>query len=97
MGRRFDRTLEIGSAIIGVALISHIVLRPSSAAIIQATNDSVSRMIKIVAAENIITSRNAPRFEEILGAMDDPTITELLAGLNDADLDWVTEMLRDVS
>lgn len=97
MGQKFDRTMQIGSAIIGIAMVSRMVLRPQTPEIITAAAEGFSRMIKVATGETAIERRDVPRFEEVLGAMDDPVMTELFAGLTDTDLDWVVDMLGDVS
>jgi hypothetical protein len=98
MADRLKKAAEIATGIIGLAMISVIVTsRNNSARIIAEVAQAQARMIKIAMGERIVESRNVPRFEELLGAIDDPTMTELFAGLSDTDLDWIENMLKETS
>lgn len=88
------KLVNFGTAIVGIAILTELVLpRNNTAKIIQEMGQAQSRMIKVMIGERIIENRDVPRFTELLGTIDDPTMTELFAGLTDADLDWVESML----
>jgi hypothetical protein len=92
--RKATRTaVDIGMGIIGLAMITAIVTRPNSAQVIQAMNTSFSNSIKVAVGERAVELRDVPRVTRLLGEIDDETMTELFAGLNEADLDWVEAML----
>lgn len=94
--RAMKNLVELGTALVALAMMGHIVLNPNSAKLIQEIGEAQKRMIKVALGERIIAARDIPRFETLLGTIDDTTMTELLAGLTEADLDWVSAMLGDV-
>lgn len=92
---RMRKVEEFAIAVASLYLISRMVLPGRhTAAVIKAANANFSNMIKVVIAEHAVETRNVPRFEELLGEMDDEVMTELFAGLNETDLDWVESHLR---
>lgn len=93
MSSAIRKAADLGVAVIGLALLSHVVLGNNSAKIIQEIGQAQSRMIKVMIGERIIESRDVPRFEMLLGDITDEAMTELFAGLSDADLDWVEHHL----
>jgi hypothetical protein len=91
------RLAELGIGVIGLAIMATVVMRPNSAALLTATADAHARTIRVMMGESAIAMRNVPRVEKLLGESDDEIITELFAGLSDTDLDWIEQMLRDLS
>lgn len=90
------KMVDLGTAVIGLAILTELILpRNNTAKIIQEMGQAHARMINVMAGERVIEARDVPRFEELLGTVDDPTMTELFAGLSDTDLDWVETMLRE--
>lgn len=83
--------------VIGIVLVYQLV-RPGNqtAKIIEAQGRGFRMMVDVAMGERHVEERNVPRFEALLGDMNDETMTELFAGLSDVDLDWVEEMLRGV-
>lgn len=95
MSRRAARAAaEFGMGIIGLAAIAMVVTNRNGAAMIQAVADSHKRMVAIAMGERAVAERDIIRFEQLLGESSDEIITELFAGLNDADLNWIEEMLN---
>lgn len=90
------RLVELAAGVIGLALVTAVVIRPDTAAIVTAIADSHSRMIRVMMGEKYIEIRDIPRVERLLGEIDDETMTELFAGLDDSDLDWIEQMLTGV-
>jgi hypothetical protein len=85
---------QFAIAVIGIAAIARLVMPGRhTAAIINAQADGLRMMVKVATAERAIAVRDVPRFEHLLGVMDDDTMNELFAGLTDADLDWVQTQL----
>ena len=96
MENPLDRAAKYATGIIGLALLAHVVSpRNNSAKIIQEMSRGHAMMIKVMIGERIVEARDVPRFTELLGSVDDPTMTELFAGLSDTDLGWVETMLRE--
>lgn len=92
---RYVQQIEnIAVGIVGLWTVSRMVSPGrNTAEVVNAVNAGFTKAIKVAIGERYIEERNVPRFLELLGPMDDPTMTELFAGLSETDLDWVEQML----
>jgi hypothetical protein len=90
------RVMEIGTAIIGMALVTRVITRPNNVTLISQMGENMSSMVKAMNAGTAIHSRreNALNY---LGRLGTSEQVKLYADLTDEDLDWVIEQLGNVS
>lgn len=81
----------------GLALIRRVVIDPDVTGIVQAVIDANNRIVKVAIGERIIELRDETRLPEFLAGIDDPIMTELFAGLTDADLVWIEAQLEEAT
>lgn len=95
---RFRSTIhtagQLATGVIALWLVSRLVSPGNQTAeVIRSMGAGLETMIAVAAAERAIENRDVPRVETLLGTMTDDLMTELFAGLTDADLDWVESHL----
>lgn len=91
--RAVKNAVTFAEAAFALAAISVIVLRPNGAKIIKEIGDSQARVFRVAFGERIVAARDEAAFATLIETSDAPTISELFAGLSEADLYWVETML----
>ncbi len=89
--------MKWGTAVISMALITAIVVRPTSVDVINAMNGAFVGTVKaMLGAHEAIAEKDVELAWEYIYKLSDDDQLDLLAELTDEDFAWLTEVSRDV-